>query len=269
MIQYRKPTQNVSSLRGRILAVTVILLCAVLIPSPAHAAEYSMPVLGRWARPMITLAIPATPRWAHDVVVNASLVWNRAQVWFQRIFVPAGNTYSFLESNVGNASVSFSVPSKYASFAVGWTDFTFARSSTSILGAHVYLDQGVFNDAQMANVTARQYAFRLALHELGHVLGLGNLLDGQDIMDPLRTPNRAAETPMLSTLDLFAVYALASNSSLTSSFITLNTDQYELVNASTFLAGANIPSTFPASQPYTVPTTLCELRVHRFKVCRG
>ena len=123
--------------------------------------------------------------------------------------------------------------------AVGWTDYTFAPSSTTIVSARTYLDPSVFNAAQENNATAKQYAFRLALHELGRVLGLGNLIDGNDIMDPLATPNRATQPPMISTLDLYAVHVLASENTLTSLVIVLNTDQYQLLNAWALLTNSN------------------------------
>lgn len=253
--------------RRSVLLVLALLLLTNL-PLSAHAATYSIPVNGRWSNSKITLAIPPTPRWAHDVVVNASLVWNRAQVWFQDNFVPFDNAYSFIESEPGNVSVSFTMPPKYGCVAVGWTDYQFALSSTTILAAHTYLDQSVFSAIQENNVTARQYALRLALHELGRVLGLGSVIDSRDIMNPLATPSRGDDPPMLSTLDLFAVHVLASRTSLTYSFITLNTDQYQFVDARVFLNNVNEHDAPTTNQPSSVPVTLCEIRAPRFIVCR-
>jgi len=249
-----------------LLVLTLVLL--IELPLSVHGATYSIPVNGRWANSNITLAIPPTPEWAHDVMVNASLVWNRAQVWFQDNFASFDNAYSFIESEAGNVSVSFTMPPKYGCVAVGWTEYVFAPSSTTILAAHIYLDQVAFNSTQENNVTARQYAFRLALHELGRVLGLGSVLDPRDIMNPLATPSRAADPPMLSTLDLFAVHVLASRTSLPSSFIQLNTDQYQLVDARIFLNNVNEHGASTTNQPSSASVTLCEIRVPRFIVCR-
>lgn len=54
--------------------------------------------------------------------------------------------------------------------------------SLTIIGAHVFLDEGVSNAGQEHNATSREYGFCLAPHELGRVLGLGSLVDGLDIM---------------------------------------------------------------------------------------
>lgn len=214
----------------KIPLLTILIIACMTIITPASAAEYSIPVNGRFGSSRITLAIPSTPKWAHDVVLNASLVWNRAQLWYQQTYSPDGNVFTYVESRLANATVTFTLPTLCAGFAVGWTEYDLAQSSNTILSARIFLDQAVFSAAQENNVTARHYAFWLALHELGRVLGLGSVLDGRDIMDPRGTANRITQPPMLSTLDLFAVHILASESYYTSP-IVLNTDQYQLLNA--------------------------------------
>jgi hypothetical protein len=205
-----------------------------ILPAPAYAHEYSIPVNGRFGNSRIALAIPSTPKWAHDIVLNASLAWNNAQLWYQHSYSPDGNVFKYVESSPANATVNFALPTLCSGFAVGWTEYALAQSSNTILSARIFLDQTVFNANQENNVTARHYAFWLALHELGRALGLGSVLDGHDIMDPMGAPNRVSEQPMLSTLDLFAVHVLASESRYTSP-IVLNTDQYQLLNAWNFI----------------------------------
>jgi hypothetical protein len=196
----------------------LILVTVFTIPRPAHAAAYSISVNGRFSHLKIGLVIPSTPKWAHDVVLNASLAWNRAQVWYQQISSSERTVYTFVEANNGNAIVNFNMPRAYSGIAVGWTDYEYAPASkTIIVSTQTFLDPKVFNSSHENNATARRYAFWLALHELGHVLGLGSVLDSQDIMDPLWTTNRAA--PMLSMLDIYAVCMLASGNAL--NFVTL------------------------------------------------
>ena len=209
------------------------------MPTPIHATAYSIPINGRFVTSRIALKIPSTPKWAHDIVLNASVAWNNGQLWFQHTYFPEGNVYTFVESDPANVTITYAMPPLCAGLAVGWTDYTFAPSSTAIISARTYLDPSVFTPAQENNGTARQYAFRLALHELGRVLGLGNLIDGNDIMDPLATPTRATQPPMISTLDLYAVHVLASENTLRSLVIVLNTDQYQLLNALSLLTGAD------------------------------
>jgi hypothetical protein len=186
--------------------------------------------------------------WAHDVVLSASLVWNQAQVWYQETNSSTGAVYTFVEANNGSATISFNMPQAYSGIAVGWTNYKFAPSSRMIIAStQTFLDPNVFNSSQENNATTRQSAFWLALHELGRVLGLGSVLDSQDIMDPLWTSNRA--TPMLSTLDIYALHVLASGG--VPNFVTLPSSvQNQLFGARTFLTpGVNSPNPFEAPTP--------------------
>jgi hypothetical protein len=190
--------------------------------TPVHAStEPSIPINGRYSILTIKIYIPAFPKWAHDVVLNATIAWNRAQLWNLQNN-PTATLYNFVETDDGTATslVSFSMPAAYASIAVGWTTYKFAPGSrTSIISTQTYLTPTVFNEAQASNATARQYAFWLALHELGRILGLGSILDGKDIMEPRYTPARVTQIPNLSTLDLYALHVLAQGSA--PNFVTL------------------------------------------------
>jgi len=169
----------------------------------------------------IKIFIPTTPQWAHDVVLNATIAWNKAQLWNLQNN-PSATVYQFAETDDGSESavVSFSMPAAYATIAVGWTNYAYAPGTrTSIVSTQTYLTPTIFNAAQGNNMTARRYAFWLALHELGRILGLGSILDGQDIMEPRYTPERISETPRLSTLDLYALSVLAKGNA--PNFVTL------------------------------------------------
>lgn len=213
---------------------------------PVHAsAQPSIPIIGRYSSLMISISIPQSPAWAHDVVVNAMVAWNQAQLWQGT----AGPVYTFVEVNDGsaNAKVSFDMPKAYAGIAVGWTNYKFEPGSrTLIKSTQTYLDPATFNVAQVGNLTGQHYAFWLALHELGRVLGLGSILDSSDVMDPLATPTRASQPPMLSTLDLYAVHVLASGSA--PAFITLPASVLnQRVDARSFLGRGQPLTTPPAS----------------------
>ena len=204
---------------SHILAAILLALTAL---APVHAsAQPSIPIEGRYSVLPIKIYIPTFPKWAHDIVLNATLAWNTAQLWNLQNN-PTATRYNFVETDDGTATslVSFSMPSAYASMAVGWTTYKFAPGSrTAIVATQTYLTPTVFNDAQGSNATATQYAFWLALHELGRVLGLGSVLDGQDIMEPWYTPDTLTPIPKLSTLDLYAVQVLAQGSA--PNFVTL------------------------------------------------
>ena len=216
-------------------ALGIVLFLLVFVAAvPVHAAEVSIPIIGRYSTLVIPLYIPPYPKWAHDVVLNAAIAWNNAQLWQSN---NSASFYTFVETNDGTATstISFSMPKAYAGIAVGWTNYNFAPGSrTSIVGTQTFLDPSVFNQSQMGNLTAWRYAFRLALHELGRIQGLGSVLDGQDIMDPRGTPQQAKDAPKLSTLDLFALHILALGNS--PQFVTLPAGkQDQLTLASHFL----------------------------------
>ena len=200
---------------------SLLILLTLALP-PVHATTGpSIPIIGRHSSLTIPIYIPTSPTWAHDVVLNATIAWNRAQLSYQQA-TPEATVYSFVESDYGTASavVSFSMPSAYTSIAVGWTNYNFAPGSrTSIVSTQTYLTPFVFNPAQVGNETARRYAFWLALHELGRILGLGSVLDGKDIMEPRYTAARIDSVPNFSTLDLYALQVLAQGSA--PNFVTL------------------------------------------------
>jgi hypothetical protein len=198
-----------------------LLLSLLVVLTPVNAAQTApaIPILGRNSNLTIRIYIPANPKWAHDLVLNATITWNQAQLWDQQHSNPTVYTFVESDSRSASAKVSFSMPKAYASFAVGWTDYKFAQGSrTVIVSTQTYLDPTVFNQPQV-NQTARMYAFRLALHEMGRILGLGSILDGRDLMDPRGTIQRASQPPNISTLDLYAIHVLATGTA--PSFVTL------------------------------------------------
>jgi hypothetical protein len=229
---------------------------------PAYATTYSIPVVGRWSTLQVGLQIPSTPAWAHDLILNASRAWNVAQVWFAQNYFPGGRAYTFVQSPTGNATVTFGMPAGFACIAVGWTQYQLDHSST-ILSAHVFLDDQVFNAGQEHNATALDYGFRIALHELGRVLGLGSLVDRLDVMDPIGTASHALDPPIISMIDLFALHVLASEAPF-SSPIVFNTDQHVPMNA------WKIVGFSPNNQTTIVfdgAVVICPLSMVKFSVC--
>ena len=177
--------------------------------------------------------------------MNASIAWNQAQLWFEQDAPANGETYTFVESDQASAVISFSMPAAYSGFAVGWTNYKYAPSSKNIHLNSTFLDPYVFSSSQENNATAREYALRLALHELGRILGLGSVFDGRDIMDPRNTPGRVNEAPLLSTLDLYATQVLALGNAPNAVTLPSNV-QDQAVDARTFMgAGPAAPIPTP------------------------
>ena len=205
---------------GVAFAASLFLLLLVAV-APVRADAVSIPINGRYSVLTIKLYIPQTPKWAHDVVLNASMAWNHAQLQYAQSN-PGSVAYNFVETDDGTATstVSFSMPAAYATIAVGWTSYGYAPGSRiSVVSTQTYLTPAIFNDAQGSNATAVRYAFWLALHELGRVLGLGSLMDGKDIMEPRYFASRVDTVPEFSTIDLYALHVLAQGSA--PAFVTL------------------------------------------------
>jgi hypothetical protein len=213
--------------------LAIVLLTLTTLTTCQAETQSSIPINGRYSIITINIYIPPYPTWAHDVVLNAAIIWNRAQLW--NLQNNPSPIFYFLETNQGMATsiVSFSMPAEYAAIAVGWTNYKFAPgSSTRIVSTTTYLSPSIFNAAQENNMTARRYALWLALHELGRILGLGDILDGHDIMDPFYTPQRISQVPEISTLDLYALHILAEGN--TPYFVTLPFGIQDLLTAVTF-----------------------------------
>lgn len=221
-----------------LLTILLVTLIPATFSQVRATASESIPIIGRYSSLTIGIQIPRTPTWAHDVVLNASIAWNEAQLWYQQTGPVTGSTYTFVESGQASAVISFSMPAAYSGFAVGWTNYNYVPSSKNILSTQTFLDPYVFNSSQENNVTARQYALRLALHELGRILGLGSVLDGRDIMDPRNTPERVNEAPLLSSLDLYATQVLAEGN-LPNSVTLPSNVQNQAVDARMFLGGGS------------------------------
>jgi hypothetical protein len=251
-------------MRTHLLTVIILFLIITTVRvRPVYAAAYSIPVVGSWSTHQIGLNIPTTPVWARAIILDAARAWNLAQLWFEQYYFPGGSVFTFAVSPLGNVTITYGIPAAFASIAVGWTQYTFG-SGTTIVAAHVYLEENTFNSQQEPNTTDREYGFRLALHELGRVLGLGSLIDGLDVMDPLGTVSRSGEPPMISFIDLFALHILASEPFVATPVIVLNTDQAALLNAWNLLGASFF---LLASTGYDYPEVTCPAKLSKGVVC--
>jgi hypothetical protein len=154
----------------------------------ATETQYTIPVNWQFPAGEVKIAIPATPKWAHDAVLDALRIWNEAQLWFKEKYFKTGEVYTLIESASG-VQVVF-----------------------------VYKDQdhcGVVLDTPRGRVISLRLTdsynktlsavvvTSCAAHELGHILGLGHASVRPELMSDLVVP--AAP----STLDLYAVHLLA------------------------------------------------------------
>jgi len=115
---------------------------------------------------------------------------------------------------------------EHASSELAITGFDGTRFTISVLSALTNVPD---------NATSRDVLYRIMLHEFGHVMGLGHIYDGKDIMDGnAYFLNDPSERSYISTVDLYAIRELAKLGSgvlRPFSFITLPpTIPYQLIN---------------------------------------
>jgi hypothetical protein len=160
----------------------------------------------------IEISIPSDPPTAYELVVKAIQVWDAAQLWFKESYFPDGNVYTIV--------VGMQKPAVLVDFTDYWTVSNYCPSlplgvdgcthihwdvSGNITHAVVFLDtNGLTEQTQHNN------SIFLALHEVGHALGLPDLTSSSSspcLVNDLLCLYYANEYP--STLDLYALHRLA------------------------------------------------------------
>ena len=223
-----------------------------------------------WYQPQVDLSvrIETGPGWVHDAVVRAMTEWNRQETAFIKEYYPnesyalvagcaANPAPACLRSGSINPRNSFVlyedesavnpmvsvIFSPVHSVQTSSMELTCSGSELAVTG----FDGSRFTISVLSaltnvadNATSRDVLYRVMLHEFGHVMGLGHIFDGKDIMDGtayfIRNPARQS---FISTTDLYAIRELAesagSNGAGSSriSFIALPASiPYDLVNVS-------------------------------------
>ena len=217
-----------------------------------------------WHSPQLELSvrIQGGMEWVHASAIRAIEEWDREEALFIQDYYP-NESYSLEAACAANPSpvcvqgsqvrnfvngyvfyedertmdpmvnVLFSpVCSKetaaieHASSELAITGFAGTRFTISVLSALTNVPD---------NATSRDVLYRIMLHEFGHVMGLGHIYDGKDIMDGnAYFLNDPAKCSYISTIDLYAIRELAKLGSgvlKPFSFITLPaTIPYRLTN---------------------------------------
>jgi len=151
-------------------------------------AQYTIPVNWQLAPGQVKIAVPATPKWAHDAVLDAMRIWNEGQLWFKEKYFKTGEVYTFSES-VSGIEVRFVYRDQSTTGVV----------LESPRGRVISLRLTDLNNNTISNVVLAS----CSAHELGHILGLGHTSVHLDLMGGLVAPGAP------STLDLYAVHLLA------------------------------------------------------------
>jgi hypothetical protein len=188
----------------------VILLSLILLPAvQGQTQQYSIALEGvKWTTQTISLEIPHTPDYAYSAVLNAMYSWNQAQKWFNEEYYPnqALPIYNFTESANSQNTVLFLTSvemQKVYQGAAGFTECIASRGQ--IRRGIVYFD-----------VNFTLYLLEpLATHELGHLLGLGHVLNQSaatvDVMGSNGDSEVSANVGVPSTLDLYALHIIQSS----------------------------------------------------------
>ncbi len=172
---------------------------------------------------MIYVKVPSEPAIAHGLVMKAIAIWDQAQSWFGAKYFPGRGIYTFV---IGNGH-----PLVTVEFADYWTVSNYCPSVT--LGVdgctHIRWDDSknitsavVFLDTSFLTYQGSKYTpLFLALHELGHALGLTDFPASlscpfQDLLC-MYYPD---EFP--STLDLYALHQLALGNKESEVFLPSN-----------------------------------------------
>ncbi len=151
-------------------------------------AQYTIPVRWQLAPGQVKIAVPATPKWAHDAVLDAMRTWNEGQLWFKKKYFRTEEVYTFSESASG-------------------IEVRFVYRDQSTTGAVLETPKGRVISLRLTdsnnNTISNVVLASCSAHELGHILGLGHTSVHLDLMAGLVVPGAP------STLDLYAVHLLA------------------------------------------------------------
>jgi predicted Zn-dependent protease len=224
---------------------------------------YALEIQGlAWNRTSLSVMIvtPVNQSWWNPIYLNSTLraigQWNEAIEYF------AGNysTYSYLAAVKMRTTVSTVALAGYDIY-VNWTETTLAETANEI-GLEIWTSQNnaiIISNVSLATHTGHGDTLtdgdmqNIALHELGHSLGLGHSNYTGDTMYPvyvLLSPPR-----LLSTLDVYGVALVFAWLDNSFSFSPVS----NWLSASTIVLPSSIPyKNLPVSSQNAVPQSLVD-----------
>jgi len=167
------------------------------------------PVVWHWDGPLsIGVSIPDSPAWAHRVIYRALQHWNIEQTLFEQKYRIEGDRYTFFESDSSSASVQIS----YGMISNDFLGLATPLNSTSgeVNAVNIGINTNLVQVTD--NRTSELKLYRIALHELGHVLGLGDIIYPEgDIMNGWgKVLLNLTQRVDISTLDLYVINLLST-----------------------------------------------------------
>jgi len=236
--------------KSRVLRRLVpILLCltvvAASLPVMANASQINPDLLivpVEWRTPALNLTVdvPTGTPWVYDVVIKAMAEWDSAQVLFLAHFYP---------NDTGNGKYYFAPwanvtdqPNVRLVFDANINDLYGLPSILADTWPNPDQTYTIFMNSSLTSqpdsARAEEILYRVMLHELGHVLGLGEEYGENDVMNAvLNYWNNNSSQTLISTTDLYAVrmLALAAVQVVEPSFVLLtNLIPYLTVNVDLF-----------------------------------
>src|SRR5208337_740785 len=157
--------------------------------------SYTIPLKGgAWDHTKITVQAPTSPTWAYDKVLEAMQDWNDAQNWFRKTYLtptsaiyqltPTSAIYQLTPTSaIYQLTPIQSTPDVTVQFTNGFLfvgggeygGYTTDRISASVMTSAT---------VTLSLYSTAPYIERIAVHEFGHVLGLGHFENVNDVMNP-------------------------------------------------------------------------------------
>lgn len=206
-----------------------LLAFALLLLPCANATTYTQTLSGgRWTQHTIYVYVDPTPTWANLTsegvmpnwaqltVYQAIEIWNVAQDWFinSQKLNPNGKYALAITESPSQAKIHISFPHNITAKCGNldeWTGCTtITMPSWTIRRAEIQLYIDTF--AVLPFYTNDTHILRtIALHELGNSIGLWDMPSTSPLKSDVMYPSGDARRAYPSTLNLYAVYLIASN----------------------------------------------------------
>ena len=199
----------------------------------ANQGSYMIPLEGgRWRSYAISVSVPGAPSWTHNATLRAMEDWNKAQSWFSRTYYPDSSFYTLIEGNRESAVQVRLENGSTGEYSTLKIVPRFQKDNATIISVVVHLG------TKMGSVLFHE----VAMHELGHVLGLGHVkcCVQEDLMYPIANPY-AVRQYFPSTLDLYALHVLGTEKTIPSSVTLPSNIQYATVSQQALMDTAIAP----------------------------